>query len=165
MHFEHGRERGCRQFRIAVASVADSMKRPSIQTLFAYLTIAVVVKRLHHRYALLFASVIHRRRDHRKEVVNVNDVWPHSAKNRLEFMVPATRPDAIHRRPYFSNQSAGVRCLLFDLFDADAILREKLGLRLENLVFATRLDVAVVHAQHAKTRRLDGSRNSKGGHN
>src|SRR5580693_3023448 len=78
--------------------------------------------------------------------------------------MPGSRPDAIDCRFYFSYQAAGIGGLLFDLFDPETVLGEKLRFGFENLVFASRLNVAVVHAQHAETCRFRGNRKSKRGH-
>ena len=174
MNFEHRRQRRRGQLIVAIAAVAHRMKRPLIHALFADVSVAikrsrgtkqaVVMQGLHHWYAFFPARVINRRRDHREEIMDVNHIWTAVAQKNLKFLVPGPRPDTIDGRFDLAYQTAGIGCLFFYFFDLKSVLGEKLRFRFKNLVFASGLNVAVVHAQHAETCRLDGNRKSKRGH-
>lgn len=96
--------------------------------------------------------------------MNVDYIRPAIPQNRFNFPMPRTGPDTIGRRLNLADQAAGVGRLLFYFLNVEAIFRQELRFRFENLVFASRLDVAVVHAQHAETSRLDGNWKSERSH-
>ncbi len=120
---------------------------------------------LHHRHAFFAAGVIDRRRNDREKIVDVHHIRPAVAQKGFEFLMPGARPDTVDGRFDLAHQAAGVGGLLFDFFDLKSVLLEQLRFRFKDLIFASRLDVVVMHAQNAETRRLVGNRKSKRGHN